>query len=201
MEEELPKQDLLKTDLIERARAGDSAARDQLAVGLLPKLQAIVALNVGSKMLQQESKTDVVQSVFREVLEDLADFRGSSAAQFRAWVQKVALNKIRMKGRRGSAARRDPGKVQGAVDVAAMAAACTSLYSPSHHAALAEQQERLEAAFQRLAPEYREVLTLVKILELSHAQAGAEMGRSEDAMRQLLRRAMARLSLELGAQS
>ena len=47
---------------------------------------------------------------------------------------------------------------------------------------------------QRLSPEYREVILLAKIEGLSHGQIGEKIGKSPDAARMLLGRALNALS-------
>jgi DNA-directed RNA polymerase specialized sigma24 family protein len=60
-----------------------------------------------------------------------------------------------------------------------------------------EQVEQLEAAFDRLTDDQREVLTLVRIVGLPMAEVAATMARNEGACRSLLHRATARLGMVL----
>ena len=64
---------------------------------------------------------------------------------------------------------------------------------------LAEEIARLEAAIDQLPEEQREVITLAHLVGLSRADIGAQMGRTEEAVRALLHRAKARLSILLDA--
>ena len=57
--------------------------------------------------------------------------------------------------------------------------------------------ERLEAAFAELPPAWREVIVLVRLSGLSHAEAARRLGRSEASTRTLLSRALARLATRL----
>ncbi len=66
--------------------------------------------------------------------------------------------------------------------------------TPSRAAQASEEVERIEAAFDGLPEEYREVITLSRVLGCSHAEIAARMGRSEGATRTLLYRALGRLS-------
>ncbi len=61
-----------------------------------------------------------------------------------------------------------------------------------------EQLAQLEAAFDRLSPDHREVLTLARIVGLPHREIAEVMGRSEAACRILLYRATAQLGILLG---
>jgi RNA polymerase sigma-70 factor (ECF subfamily) len=62
-----------------------------------------------------------------------------------------------------------------------------------------EEAERLGAALETLEPDHREVIVLRKLEELSFKEVAARMGRSEDACRMLLARAMVALTLRLRA--
>jgi RNA polymerase sigma-70 factor (ECF subfamily) len=64
---------------------------------------------------------------------------------------------------------------------------------------LNEQFERLGAALERLDPDYRDVIVLRKLEERSFKDVAMRMGRSEDACRMLLARAMVALTLALRA--
>jgi type IV pilus assembly protein PilW len=57
-----------------------------------------------------------------------------------------------------------------------------------------EEVERIEAAFDALPDDYREVITLSRIVGLSHAEIAERSGRSEGATRTLLYRALGRLA-------
>lgn len=69
--------------------------------------------------------------------------------------------------------------------------------TPSRAAMGAEQLAAFEQVFDRLPEDYREVITLSKLVGLSHAEIAVEMKRSEGAVRVLLHRALARLGVLL----
>ncbi len=66
-------------------------------------------------------------------------------------------------------------------------------------AVMHEEAERLGSALERLDADHREVIVLRKLEELSFQDVAARMGRSEDACRMLLARAMVALTLQLRA--
>jgi RNA polymerase sigma factor (sigma-70 family) len=68
------------------------------------------------------------------------------------------------------------------------------LGTPSRHAIAREALARVEAAFDRLPEDYREVIVLHRIAGLSHREIGERLDRSEIASQRLLARALARLS-------
>ncbi len=64
-----------------------------------------------------------------------------------------------------------------------------------------EEFARLEAALDTLDPDYRDVIVLRKLEELSFKEIAERMGRSQDACRMLLARALAALTLKLQEQA
>ena len=66
---------------------------------------------------------------------------------------------------------------------------------PPRDARAKESLKRLEAAMARLTDEQRLVLTMATVLELSHREIAAELGKQETAVRKTLSRARARLAL------
>jgi RNA polymerase sigma factor (sigma-70 family) len=68
---------------------------------------------------------------------------------------------------------------------------------------VAEQTERLQRALDALPPHYREVIRLARLEALPLAEVASRIGRTEDAARNLLFRAIGALSdaLELRAET
>ena len=185
--------------LVERARAGDRRALEDLVVLHLPALRAFVRVQAGRELRDKESCSDLVQSACREVLADLSEFEYREEAGFRRWLFRAAERKIldraRFHGREKRDAKRQealPAGESGVLDCYA------SFCTPSQVAAAREEQERIEAAMEKLPETYREVLRLRHLLGLSNAEIGAEIGRSPEYARMLLGRARHRLAEVLG---
>jgi RNA polymerase sigma factor (sigma-70 family) len=66
--------------------------------------------------------------------------------------------------------------------------------TPSAILAKQEELDRLERAIDGLKPEYRDVIVLTRIEELSYQEAAGRLGRGPEAVRKLLCRAMAALA-------
>ena len=189
-------------DLVARAAGGDAAARDALFASHQDALRAFVRLRLGARLRSREESLDLAQSVVREALEDLPRFEMRREGGFRRWLLLRAENKIQDRGRFWSRARRDPAleTALGGDDGEdrAVAAALSSLATPSRDAQSREELQRLESAFARLSEDQRRVILLARIGGLSHEEVAAEMGRTVLATRSLLARAMARLAVLLG---
>lgn len=166
---------------------------------MLPGLRAFIRLRVGPDVRAQESCSDLVQSVCRELVEDWSVLEFPSDAALRSWLFTTALNKVRNRARDLHRLKRDVGReVRGSVG-ADLVAGYATLGTPSLAAMGVEQVERLEAAFDQLPDDHREVITLARIAGLPLAEVGARMGgRSAAAITMLLGRALAALGRLLG---
>jgi RNA polymerase sigma-70 factor (ECF subfamily) len=192
--------DPAEAELFQRATGGDAAAVEQLLERYLPQLHAFVRIRLDAVVRARESSMDVVQSVCRELLgsKETFEFRGED--RFRAWLFTSALRKILEKQRFHRLAKRDLGReLPATAGEEAAAAAAASLLTPSLVAMGKETAQKLEDALDALTPEHREVITLARVVRLPHGVIAEVMDRSEEAVRQLLVRAMLRLTLELRA--
>jgi len=182
--------------LVIAATRGDGHAVESLLRCHLPALRAFLRLRAGALLRQHESVSDLVQSVCREVLQSLGRFEYRGEARFRAWLFVKALAKVQDHARRLHAQRRDVARESPLADEGELAArgACYSQLTPSRVAMAREELAAFEVAFDRLDEDHREVITLVRVAGLSQAEAAEQMGRSEDAVRVLLQRALLRLS-------
>ena len=182
--------------LFEQAAAGDRAALGTLLEHYLPQLHGFVHARLGPGLQARESSMDVVQSVCRQILaaREVSDFRGEE--RFRAWLFTCALNKVREKARYHRFARRDMAREERGREVNPLSSVA-HLLTPSQEAAGNETAAALAEALAVLSEEHREVITLARIVRLPHSVIAEVMGRSEPAVRQLLARALVRLTLEL----
>ncbi len=178
---------------------------DELLIDHLPRLRAFVRLRTNRAIRARESHSDLVQSVCREVLEGSERFRFDGEVAFRKWLYTTALRKIVERDRSMKTLKRDVGREVAAAargnddddDDQDLLAAYHTVSTPSLAARQREQVALLEEAFDDLTDEHREVITLARIVGLSHAEIAAHLGKSEEACRQLLRRAMIRLEMAL----
>lgn len=190
--------------LVQEATRGDAAAVEALIERNLPALRAFVRLRVGDLLRAKEDSMDFVQSACREVLQDLDGFDWRDEDHFRNWLFQTALRKLQDRAKFYGRQRRDAAREQplehGALGRADLLACYASLFTPSREAVAQEELERFEDAFAQLSDRHREVITLAKIVGLSRAQVGVELGIAEDAARSLLHRALARLTSLLRGQ-
>lgn len=186
--------------LAQRAAAGDEQALATLLSRHLPAVRAFVRAHMGPQLRAHESSSDLVQSVCRELLTHQERFQYPGEQQFLAWLYTTARRKISNRVRDLGRDKRDARREIGGLAESAMAelgAAYARVSSPSGRALRAEEIARLEAAIDRLPEEQREVVTLAHLAGLSRAEIGAQMGKTEEAVRALLHRAKARLAILL----
>jgi RNA polymerase sigma-70 factor (ECF subfamily) len=181
--------------LIAAAQRQERPAIEQLLVRHLPGLEAFVRLRMGAAMRGLMTAPDLVQSVCREVLEDLTGFEFRGPAPFRHWLYVRAENKLREKHRYHHADKRDAAHEVSLPDASTFLPAYRALCTPSRALEVRETMQRVEAAFDALPADYREAITMHKLCGLSHAEIAERMGRSEGAVRNLVYRGISRLAL------
>jgi RNA polymerase sigma-70 factor (ECF subfamily) len=182
--------------LFERARGGDAAALERLLEHYLPHLHAFVRVRLDAVVRARESSMDVVQSVCRELLGARPRFEFRGEDRFRAWLFTSALNKIMEKQRFHRFEKRDPER-ESPLPEADDDDVVANLLTPSLCAIGKETAHAITAAMDALDPQHREVIALARVVRLPHQVIAEVMGRSEAAVRQLLARAVLRLSEEL----
>jgi RNA polymerase sigma-70 factor, ECF subfamily len=155
--------------LLERARAGDPDAREQLVRRYLDDVYRLTARILGDRDLAQ----DATQDAFVNALGALHRFRGD--ASFRTWLLRIAANAARSVGRR-QGRRREVG--------IALAENEPSLGpDPAHRAEQVTEIERIELMLGRLPPRQRLAVALRAQQGLSYAEIAVAMECSEGAAR------------------
>lgn len=190
---------------MEPAPDGGPSARAALAeriLGHLPGLTRFVRRRMGPDLAAKESASDIVQSTCRELLRSASSFEDRGEASFERWLRSAAEHKLQNRARHWGTQRRAGERGRGAGDAAERdepvpEPAAPNDSHPSHDAMLREEAERLARAFRGLTPEYRQVLQRSQIDGATHAELAHEMGRTSEAVRKLVARALARLAAEL----
>ncbi|MCE9594554.1 MAG: RNA polymerase sigma factor [Planctomycetes bacterium] len=182
--------------LVYAATTGDSGAIEALLERYLPDIRAYVARNAGEMVRAKESAADLAQSVCREVLESLKAgrlaYRGE--AEFKQWLYRAAVMKMMNRRRFYTADRRDVRAEEAALDASAFPNEPAVSATPSRAAAWQEELVLFEEAFAKLPENYRDILALHHVEQLSHAEIATRLGISEANSRMLLSRALARLA-------
>ncbi|MFO0550083.1 MAG: sigma-70 family RNA polymerase sigma factor [Polyangiaceae bacterium] len=166
--------------LVERAQAGDRAARDELARRHLPLVARLVR-----RYVSETDAEDVAQRALMRALEKLDSFRREST--FRSWVHRIAvnlaLNHIRDNKREVASEVEEVDLITNTLGTARLVAR--------------EARVRLMRAVEELPPKQRESVELRLFADLSFADIAARMGISEDSAKANYHHAMKRLRAHL----
>lgn len=180
-------------ELLRASRTGDRAALHELLQHHLPGLRAYVRLKMTPLLRARESAEDLVQSACRDILTALDDFEYRGEEAFRGWLYTAVWHKVLNKERAAREQKRDARR-EVPIDSGSVADVYARTLTPTQEFLAKERVERLEAAFDRLPEQYREVVALSRIAKLSRPEVAARMGRSEDSVRNLLHRGLAELA-------
>jgi RNA polymerase sigma-70 factor, ECF subfamily len=182
--------------LLRAARDGSPEALGQLYERCAGRLLAIIRLRMGRDLRARLESRDILQNTLLKSFQHLDQFEGGDGGSLVAWLARIAENEIRDQADFQHRQRRDVAAGVSLDDSRApqLAARVRSALS---QAVLGEEAERLERALEHLDADHRDVIVLRKLEELSFREVGERMGRSEDACRMLLARALTALTLAM----
>jgi RNA polymerase sigma-70 factor (ECF subfamily) len=184
------------------ARQGEDAARGQLLEGYRAYLQLLARVEIGLRLQTKLDTEDLIQETFLEAHRNFAAFRGNTEAEFVAWLRSIlgckTANTVRHYwGTQGRDPRRemaldaDLDRSSRLLDRGLMALDT----SPSLRVARREQGVLLAEGLARLPADYREVIVLRHLEELTFPAVAERMQRSVDSVQKLWVRALAQLRL------
>lgn len=186
--------------LVERAQKGEVEALNELFARYHALMVEVARRRLGPRLRHKEDPDDLAQTTFREAVRDFPRYQYRGKGSLVRWLVQILQNKIRDKAEFYAAGKRDtsletsltPSDPQR--DLGDMEIPDDEDLSVTRTVQRDERFEILRDALQQLTPEYRQAITLVFFQGLSLREAGERMnGRSEDALRMLLRRAEAKL--------
>lgn len=186
--------------LLSQALAGSGECFGRLLHVYRNYLKLLVVSQLERKLASRVSPSDVVQETFLEANRDFTSFRGSSSAEFCAWLRRILVNNLhRVVEQHVYAKKRD---VRREVSLEALAnnleqstARLDAILpdpgsSPSGNAERHELEIALADHLAELPADYRDVIVLRHIEALSFEVVGQRLGRSSGASRMLWLRAI-----------
>ena len=183
--------------LVAMAQDGDESALNQLCKVYGTRVLWIVRLRMGKELRSKLDSMDLVQDAFVSALKDLGKFTYKNEGDFLRWLSRIAENRLRGHLHRLHANKRDIRKevrlnnrrrITEDSFVAALEAVDTT--TPSAIMSKKEEFDKLARAIEALSPQYREVIVLTKIEGLSYKEIGDRLGKSSEAVRKLVSRAL-----------
>jgi RNA polymerase sigma-70 factor (ECF subfamily) len=188
--------------LLRRAAEGDRESWGALLTRHEERLRRLVAFRLDHRLQGRLDAGDVLQEVYLEASEHLADYLRQPAMPFFLWLRGIAGNKLRELHRHHLGTQmRDAGREvslhRGALPEASSEALAAHLLGrltrPSEAAIRAEAKVRLQEALNRMDPLDREVLALRHFEQLSPAETAGVLGIKEKAAGMRYLRALRRL--------
>src|SRR5262249_17022987 len=165
----------------------------------------LARLQVGRRLRGKVDAADVVQDTFLKASRDFAEFHGRTEDELASWLRQILAYTVANLVRHYLGTRRRDQRLEReladeldrssrALDGGLLARGS----SPSQQATRREQAVLLADALDRLPDDYREVLILRHLEELSFLDVARRMNRSLDSVKNLWTRALARLRRTLG---
>jgi RNA polymerase sigma-70 factor (ECF subfamily) len=189
-------------ELVALAQEGDQSALNRLYRVYAERVRWMVRFRMSKELRSKLESMDIVQDTLIHALRGLDDFTYKNEGDFVRWLSKIAENELRGSLRKLHADKRDIRKVvrfdydgpttSGRYDGMPTPVDATT---PSVIMSKRDELARLEKAIDSLKPEYREVVIQTKIDGLSYNEMGQRLGRSDEAVRKLVSRAMAELTV------
>jgi len=188
--------------LLQRARAGDTAALDAIFSKHRQRLCRMIEIRLDRRLQARVDASDVVQEVYVDVFGHLSEYLRDPKLPLFLWFRLVAGDRL-MKlhrqhlGAQMRAAGREVSLYRDALPIASSAALAAQLLgkhtSPTQAAVRAERMLRVQEALNNLEPMDREILSLRHFEELTRAEAAQALGIEEAAAAKRYVRALKRL--------
>lgn len=174
-------------ELVGRARGGDADAFASLCRSIEGRLEGHVQARMGSRARARVSIEDVVQETLVNAHRHLDRLTWRGEAAFYGWLRSIAEHLI-SRAVRGTACLRMASDLEPAATAP----------SASRSLIREERARRLKRAIGDLSADHRQVILLTRVEGLRIAEAAARMGRSPNAVRKLLGRALEELRQRFG---
>jgi RNA polymerase sigma-70 factor, ECF subfamily len=186
--------------LLVLAKAGDGTALGRLLERYRNYVGLLVRLQVGRRLKSKVDVEDLLQEIWLEIHRKIALFRGGSEREFLTWVRRLIGSILANQVRHYLGTKQRDLRLERALaddldhsSLAMNQSLIAAQSSPSQQAVRREQAVILSDALQSLPDDYREVIILRQLEGLSFPDVARRMGRTEDSVKNVWLRALARL--------
>jgi RNA polymerase sigma-70 factor (ECF subfamily) len=191
--------------LLSLAKAADGEALGRLVERHRNYLLLLARMQIGRQLQGKLDTEDLIQEASVAAYRGIQRFRGTTDVEFRAWLRQILAGVLANQVRRYRGTLRRDARLERtlnedldrssqAIDRALISAHST----PSQRASRSEQAVRLADALGNLPDDYRQVIVLRQLEELSFAEVAVRMDRTEHSVRNLWVRALTRMRREMG---
>jgi RNA polymerase sigma-70 factor (ECF subfamily) len=202
--------DSLVTDpqaLLDKARTGSETALGDLLASFSRYLTLLARVQIGRRLQGKVDADDLVQETFLEVHRQIANFRGTTQAEFLAWVRKILAGQLALtirrylgtKGRDATLERELAVQLDQSSEVLDRGLVA-SQSTPSQQVSRREQGVLLAESLDKLPKDYREVIILRHLEDLPLVEVARRMDRTEDSVQKLWVRALVNLRKQMVGQ-
>lgn len=194
--------------LVSRAHEGDADALNDLFARYHQTMVEVARRKLGPRLRLKEDPDDLAQTTFREATRDFSRYQYQGQGSLLRWLVQILQNKIRDKAEFYSAGKRDLSRertMEGVSSRDGEDPTPMDFVSGDLSVTKAVQRDEnfdlLRESLTELSAEHRKAISLVFFEGLPLREAGQRMGgKSEDAVRMMLRRAEAKLGEKLKGQ-
>jgi len=184
------------------AQKGDQTALNHLYMVYSERVRWMIRFRMSKELRSKLESMDLVQDTLLQALRGLDGFTYKNEGDFLRWLSKIAENELRGSLRKLHADKRDIRKDarlndnrQKTGNQCAEIPTPVDATTPSVIMSKRDELARLEKAMDELKPQYKEVIIWAKIDGLSYNEMGQRLSKSNDAVRKLVSRAMAELTI------
>ena len=179
-------------DDIASARRGERDALDRVLTALQSRLRTAAANKIGTPLRRKMATSDLLQSTYVDVVRSIQSFEGDDPDTLVAWITRIMENNVRDRLRFYGRQRRSPEVDHEDVpDVAAGDA------TPSFEAMQLEHLSAVGKVLAEMPEAQRQIIQLRAFEGRDYDEIAAMLGRTPGALRMLLSRARALLTLKL----
>lgn len=196
--------DISVTDLLARARTGDERAANELFARCRNYLAVVARAQVESWLRAKADASDLVQETLVEANRDLPQFRGTTEAEWLAWLRQILSRNAAdfVRRYRGTDKRQQRLEVPLAPlpDHSSLAAGLEPRdtgETPTQQIMRLESEIQIADAITRLEPDYQEIIILRNLERLPFEEVAQRMDRSRPAAQMLWMRAVKKLQEEM----
>jgi RNA polymerase sigma-70 factor (ECF subfamily) len=186
-------------NLIGRAAAGESGAREELLSRYRDRLRRAIALRLDRRLVARVDASDVVQEVMAEAAGKLSEYLRHQPLPFYAWLRQLALERLvqlhrrHVRAEKRSVVREEPRSPEVAYEARfELADRLLGAGTPLAAVLRDELRRRVHEVLGRLPELDREVLVLRHLEQLSTRESAEALGVTEGAVKTRHLRALRR---------